>query len=177
MFPFLTGKQNRLWTLNQSHWILSLPPSLSLSVSFEGAQVVRGRAEGRSSRQGGGRWAVAKASWSVSGPAGKGGMWKAKNWHAPPNPFPPWLCGISEMLAGWGSEDQVEPVLEHVCSRQNVPRIQPGMDTPHPMAESEVESQCWIILWKPDPIRRPLGILLTQVWDVNWYVCILLWLL
>lgn len=103
--------------------------------------MVRKRPGRRSSKQGGGRWAGAKAGWVVV-LLGRKACKRPSIDKLPLNPFPPWLCGMSEMLAGWGSESQMEPVREFVCSRQNMPRIQVGMDTPHPAAESEVESQC-----------------------------------
>lgn len=155
-----------MWTLNQSHWILSCS---------QGSPSIRKWLSKGSSRQGGGRWAGVKAGWLVV-LLGREACERPRIDKPPLNPFPPWLCGMSEMLAGWGSESQMEPVLEFMRSRQNMPRIQVRMDTPHPAAESEVESQCQNILWNLDPIRKSLGILLRQVWSVNWYICILLWL-
>ena len=66
MFPFLTGKQNRLWTLNQSHWILSLPPSLSLSLClFRGSPSGKRPSGGKELQAG--RWEVGSGQGKLVG--------------------------------------------------------------------------------------------------------------
>lgn len=62
------------------------------------------------------------------------------NSHPPPSPFPPWLCGISEMLTGQDPEGWMEPVLaENVHSRQNEPTMWVGMyPTPHHCVGSRI---------------------------------------
>lgn len=55
-------------------------------------------------------------------------------------PFLPWLCGMSEMLAGWGSESQMEPVLEFVLQAKH------AMD---PSGDGHSTPGCWSQKWNP----------------------------
>lgn len=122
---------------------------------FKGAQGVRKRlSRGSSGREVEGWQGPRQAKqW---GPAGKGGMEKAKNWQALAYPKTPssWLCGMSEDAGRWAWEPDGASL--RVCAA-------PGKHAKDPRGMHSTPG-CWVRsgipvlkhFWNLDPIRRSL---------------------
>lgn len=154
-----------MWTLNQSHWILSCS---------QGSPSSKKEAEQREFRQGGGRWQGPRQAgwWSCW----EGRHVKGQELTSPPHPKP------LSSLALWDEWDasrvglrEPDGASRRVCAFQAKHAKDPSVD-------GHSTPGCWVRsgipmlkhFWNLDPIRRSHGILFRQVWSVNWYVCILL---